>query len=87
MAADEELVRHLATSLSISVSEAARVVGEVVDFYREPVEDVVRRRHAACKLRGMSNAEIFPLIVQELSGRLVAAPALSQRQVRRIVYG
>ena len=84
---DEILVRHLSESLAISPAEAARVVGEVIAFYREPVEDVVRRRHAACKLRGLSNAEIFPLIVSELNRRLVAAPALSERQVRRIVYG
>jgi hypothetical protein len=84
---DEVLVRRLGESLAISPAEAARVVGEVIAFYREPVEDVVRRRHAACKLRGMSNADIFPLIVRELSGRLVAAPELSERQVRRIVYG
>jgi hypothetical protein len=84
---DEELVRHVAGSLAISYSQAARIVGDVVAFYREPVEDVVRRRHAACQLLGMSNAQIYGLIISELDTRVVAAPELSERQVRRIIYG
>ena len=84
---DEALIRHLAESLAVSYAQAARVLGDVVAFYREPVEDLVRRRHAEFQLRGMSNAHIYPLIIDELDARVVAAPALSERQVRRIIYG
>jgi len=47
----------------------------------------VRRRHAELQGEGRKNPEIFPLIAAELRGRLVAAPVLSERQLRRIVYG
>ena len=84
---DDELVRRVAGSLGIRDGEARRVVGEVIAFYQESTETFVRRRHAACRTRGMSNAEIFPLLIEELATRVVAPPALSERQVRRIIYG
>lgn len=84
---DSELVDRVASSTGLTPAEAARVVGDVVTWYREPVEDFVRRRHAHHRLRGKHNLEIFALIADELSGRLVAAPSLSERQLRRIVYG
>ena len=67
--------------------DAARVVEDVLAWYREPVQDYVRRRHAHYQLYGKRNPEIFALIADELAIRLVAAPSLSERQLRRIVYG
>ncbi len=81
------LVERVAGSAGLTTAEAARVVEDVLAWYREPVEDYVRRRHAHLHLYGRRNPEIFELIEQELAGRLVAAPRLSQRQLRRIVYG
>jgi len=63
------------------------VVEDVLAWYRESVEDYVRRRHAHHRLYGKRNPEIFELIATELANRLVAAPALSHRQLRRIIYG
>ena len=84
---DAELVGRIAASTGLSAGEAARVVADVVGWYQEPVEDYVRRRHACLRVYGKKNEEIFALIAGELPGRLVAAPDLSQRQLRRIVYG
>jgi hypothetical protein len=84
---DDELVQRVADSLGIEDGEARRIVGEVIAYYREPAETYVRRRHATCKRQGMQNAQIFPLLIQELEARVVAPPALSERQVRRIIYG
>jgi hypothetical protein len=82
-----DLVDRVAASTGLTPPEAARVVEDVVAWYREPVEDYVRRRHAHHQLRGRRNPEIFALIARELADRVVAAPALSERQLRRIVYG
>lgn len=83
---DRDLVDRVAGSTGLSPGEAARVVEDVLAWYREPVEDYVRRRHAHHQLYGKRNAEIFKLIAAELATRLVAAPALSERQLRRIIY-
>jgi hypothetical protein len=84
---DTELVARVAGSTGLSPGEAARVVEDVLGWYREPVEVFVRRRHAHLRRRGSKNDETFALIAAELAERLVAAPCLSARQLRRIVYG
>ncbi len=84
---DRELIDRVAASAGLTPAEAARVVSDILAWYREPVEDYVRRRHALYRLHGKRNQEIFALIAGELADRLVAAPVLSERQLRRIVYG
>mgnify|MGYP003529913892 CR=1 FL=1 len=63
------------------------VVDDVLAWYREPVEEYVRRRHAHFQLHGVRNPEAFRLIAGELRERLVAPPELSERQLRRMIYG
>ncbi|MCK0116740.1 hypothetical protein BCE75_1209 [Isoptericola sp. CG 20/1183] len=84
---DAELVSRVALTTGLNPSEAARVVEDVLAWYSEPVEDYVRRRHAALQTSGHRNAEIYARITTELQDRVVAAPELTERQVRRIVYG
>ena len=84
---DRDLVDRVADSTGLTPAEAARVVEDVLAWYREPVEEYIRRRHAYHQLYGKRNPEIFALIADELADRLVAAPSLSQRQLRRIIYG
>lgn len=84
---DRELADRVAASAGLTATEAERVVEDVLAWYREPVEQYVRRRHAQYHLSGRRNEEIFTLIAGELPGRLVAAPQLTERQLRRIVYG
>lgn len=84
---DPALVERIVVSTGLSPAEAARVVEDVVAFHAEPVEDYVRRRHAHLKTYGAKNDEIFARIAEELAGRVVAAPRLTERQLRRLVYG
>ena len=86
-ALDPELVGRVAASTGLSPGEAARVVEDVIAFHAETVEAYVRRRHAELKTYGAKNDEIFGRLTAELEGRVVAAPALTERQLRRIVYG
>lgn len=87
MGADEELVDHVAASTGLTPAEALRVIEDVVAFHAEPVGDYVRRRHTHLKTYGAKNPEIFARIAAELADRVVAAPALTERQLRRLVYG
>lgn len=83
----EDLIAHLTRTSALDPGEAARVVADVLSYFSEPVEEFVRRRHGELKARGLTNDEIFPRIAAELPARRVAAPELSLRQLRRIVYG
>ncbi|MBA2558784.1 MAG: hypothetical protein H0V07_02680 [Propionibacteriales bacterium] len=84
---DPDVVAHVAVSTGLSRGDAARVVDDVLAYYAEPAEAFVRRRHTQCQARGMRNPDIFRRIRAELAGRVVAAPELTERQLRRIVYG
>jgi hypothetical protein len=84
---DPELVAHVASSTGLRPGEAARLVGDVLSWYAESTEDFVRRRHDELQSRGMKNPEIFRCVSSELAERVVAPPALTERQLRRIVYG
>jgi hypothetical protein len=84
---DPELVDHVVAGTGLTPAEARRLIEDVVAFHAEPVESYVRRRHAELKTYGAKNPEIFAWIGRELADRVVAAPELSERQLRRIVYG
>ncbi|WP_026909692.1 hypothetical protein [Patulibacter minatonensis] len=81
-----ELRSHLAGTTSLSPSEAERVIHEVLAYFDEDVPGFVRRRHGELQSRGIRNDESFARISQELAGRRFSPPALSLRQLRRIVY-
>lgn len=87
MTADPALVEHVSTSTGLPAQVAARVVEDVLAFHDEPVADYVRRRHTHLRTQGARNAEIFARIAEELAARPFAAPPLTERQLRRLVYG
>ena len=84
---DHALVSHVVATTSLSASEATRVIEDVIAFHAQPVEVYVRERHAHLKAYGAKNPEIFARIAAELAERVVAPPDLSERQLRRLVYG
>jgi hypothetical protein len=84
---DPVLVAHVVASTGLDPDVARRVVEDVVAFHAEPVADYVRRRHAELRTYGARNPEIFARIGEELAHRVVAAPTLTERQLRRLVYG
>ena len=84
---DHDLITRVSESAGLTPAEAARIVQDVLAWYHEPVEDYVRRRHSHYQVYGKRNAEIFALIAAEMADRVVAAPPLSERQLRRMVYG
>jgi hypothetical protein len=82
----QDLARYLAASTGLPQTTALRVVADVATYFNETIDEFVRRRHAELQRRQRTNDEIWPLIAAELGQRRFAAPGLSQRQLRRIVY-
>jgi hypothetical protein len=83
----QDLARYLAASTGLAQPTAIRVIADVASYFDETVEEFVRRRHAELRQRQRKNEEIWPLIEAELGQRRFVAPGLSERQLRRIVYG
>jgi hypothetical protein len=83
----QDLAGYLAASTGLPQPTAARVIADVTAYFGETIEEFVRRRHGELQLRQQRNAEIWPVIAAELRQRRFPAPGLSERQLRRIVYG
>jgi hypothetical protein len=82
-----DLVDHVVRTTHLPAGVARRVVDDVIAWFSETTEAVVRRRHRELQAAGWANAAIFDRIAAELATRPVAAPPLTHRQLRRIVYG
>jgi hypothetical protein len=82
-----ELVEHLTRTTPLNDVAATRIVDEVVAYFSEAVEEYVQRRHRELQAARLANPEAFRRIAAELACRPVAAPQLSERQIRRIIYG
>ena len=81
---DAELIDYLAASTGLTDAVARRVLA----YYAETVEAFAQRRHAELKSsRGMRNERIYRLIAAEIRARRFSAARVSERQVRRMIYG
>jgi len=83
----QDLVRYLAASTGLSQPTTVRVITDVNAYYDETVDGFVRRRHAELREQGHRNDEIWPQISAELNNRRFKAGDLTDRQLRRIIYG
>jgi len=83
----QDLARYLTASTGLPQSTAIRVIADLTTYFSETIEEFVRRRHAELQRGQYRNDEIWPVIAAELRQRRFAAPALSARQLRRLVYG
>lgn len=83
----QDLVRRIAASTGLPEATAMRVVADVAAYFGETVEEFVRRRHGELQRRQRKNDEIWPQISAELATRRFQASEVSERQLRRIVYG
>jgi hypothetical protein len=83
----QDLVRHVAASTALDEATATRVVADVVAYFGQTVEDFVRQRHGELKDMNKRNDDIWPRLAAEVSGRRFRAGELTERQLRRIVYG
>jgi hypothetical protein len=83
----QDLVRHVARSTGLDEATASRVVADVMAYFSQTVEEYVVQRHENLKNRNRKNDEIWPLIMDELKARRFRADGLSERKLRRMVYG
>ncbi|MGH2862882.1 MAG: hypothetical protein ACRDLT_15460 [Solirubrobacteraceae bacterium] len=80
------LLDHLESS-GVSRGQAARLVDDVLAYFSETTEAFVCRRHRELQAGGVANAVSFAAIARELAERRVPGPQLSERQIRRVIYG
>jgi hypothetical protein len=88
VAADRaEIVERLAATTTLGHEGASRVLDDVLALLDETIEQFVARRHLELQRDGHRNDQIFGRLAEECASWRFRAPSLSQRQLRRIVYG
>ena len=84
----QDLIRNVAASTGLPEATASRVVADVAAYFGETVEQFVTRRHAELQGKGNKrNDDIWPQLASELKARRFRAEDLTERQLRRIIYG
>jgi len=82
-----ELIDHLTRVSPLDARQARRCVEEVLAYFSESLEAFVARRHGELRAEGLANPVIYRALAAELARRRFPAPALSERQIRRLIYG
>ena len=83
----DALIAHLVRSSRLGAAEAGRLVADVLAYLDEEPDAYVRRRHRALQGAGLDNGQIFTRLAAEVAGWRFRAPAFSERQLRRLIYG
>ncbi len=85
--APTELVEHLCRQNDLTPTQASRLIEEVLAFYDESSATFIQRRHYELQKAGLANAQIYQLIAAELEHRRFKLDPLTERQIRRTIYG
>jgi hypothetical protein len=87
LAGFEELIARLAQSSRLTERETTHLVGEVLAYLDDSLEQFVRRRHRELQRGGLRNPQIYERVAEEAVQRRFRAEPLSARQIRRLIYG
>ena len=84
---DPAFRRHLLSIVDIAEPELDKVVADLLDHWSETLVQFVVRRHKELQRSGTPNRLAYAQIRSEVSSKRFVAEPLTERQVRRILYG
>lgn len=90
MAADAPwaaLLAHLERTTRLDRGEAEKVIRETLSYFSESLPDFVGRRHRELRAQSLRNEVIYRRIADEVRERRFVAEPLTERQIRRLIYG
>ena len=87
LAVEPELIDYLSRLTGLPAGQCKRLVQDILAQFHETVDQFVQRRHLELKARGYKNPAIYERVLAEVGTRRFVAPALSERQIRRLIYG
>ncbi len=78
---------HLLGIADVSERDFDKLLAELFDHWAETQSGYVVRRHKELQRHGVPNREIYGALRSELKQRRFAAKRVSERQIRRLLYG
>jgi hypothetical protein len=82
-----DLQTHVAQTYGIPSAAFNRLYEEFAAFYDVTLEEFVRRRHLEMQKAGKRNREIYLALLREVRAMRFSVRDVSERQIRRLVYG
>jgi len=82
-----EFRAYLLEIVDVTERQLDKVIAHLQDHWSETVEEFVVRRHRELQHRGVPNRLAYAQIAADVQSRRFQARSLSERQVRRILYG
>lgn len=83
----DSLIEHLGRTCGLDAATARRVCAECASFWSRDQDAWIRDRHGELQRSGLSNTETFQRLLREMGERPFAARQLTERQLRRRIYG
>ncbi len=83
----EEFENYLLSSYSLEKNELDRLIEDLSGAFSETVDEFIHKRHIQLQSEGLRNGEIYKILQKEIKTRLFHGPNLSERQIRRVIYG
>ncbi len=87
MGNEEALIAHLHDVTGLDSSVLAKILSEVKSWYPLDLRSWIMLRHKELRAQKMRNRDIYAQIREELARILVHPSPLSERQIRRMIYG
>jgi hypothetical protein len=82
-----DLKSHVTQTYGIAPAAFERLFEEFAAFFDLSVEEFVRRRHIEMQKQGARNDTIYASLLAETRDMRFAARGLTERQIRRLIYG
>jgi len=84
---DSVFKNYLMENYPLSETQMNNLLEEVQEHYKENQTAFIQRRHLELQREGFKNRDIYTRISEEMENRLFAGNPLTERQIRRIIYG
>ena len=78
---------HILTSYDLSPKDFDRLMEEINGYYGMTLEEYIQHRHFQLHREGMKNPEIYSLLKEEIRDIRFSVHDISERRIRRIIYG
>jgi len=84
---DSAFRAYLLRNVDVSERDLDKLIAELRSHWGETPAEFVRRRHRELQRQGARNPAIYEQVAAEIQGRRFSASPLTERQIRRLIYG
>ena len=82
-----EFKTYVTTTYALNENDFERLLEDINVFYDLEIKDFIRIRHLELKSNGLKNDQIYAFLKKEIEARRFKNGQISERQIRRMIYG